>query len=308
MADHPADTWISAARSRAGIPRRAVPRRPGPAVGQRPTRYRAAVGIGLLAVLLGYALLVPWLAGFDERISSYTDVSLPPGPGHLFGTDSSGRDLFIRTAAGLRVSLLIAGLCAVISTLIGTLVGALSGIAGGWIDQLVMRLIDAVNSVPHLLLGIVIVALYGGGLTAVIISIALTHWLSVARIVRAEVLSLRDREFIDAAVAGGASRWRVTRRHLLPAVVPQSALAAVLMLPHAVWHETALSFLGMGLSPHSASIGILLDEAQEQLLLGAWWPLVFPAACLVLATLAVAACGAAWRDHLVPRRRTELSL
>ncbi|MFX0595209.1 ABC transporter permease [Melissospora conviva] len=290
--------WISAARPRAGMPR--GPRRPG--------WTRPALGITLLVLLVSYALLTPWLAGLDERLTDHGRALLAPGAGGWFGTDSAGRDLFVRTAAGLRVSLLVAAVCAVVSTVIGTLVGAFSGIAGGWVDQLVMRLIDTVNSVPHLLLGIVIVALYGGGLTAVIVAIALTHWSSVARIVRAEVLSLRDREFIDAAVAGGASRWRVTRRHLLPAVVPQAALATVLMLPHAVWHETALSFLGLGLPPHTASLGILLDEAREAVMLGAWWPLVFPSAALVIATLAVATCGAALRDRLVPRRRTELSL
>ncbi|MEV7227074.1 ABC transporter permease [Polymorphospora sp. NPDC051019] len=294
--------WIDAARPRAGMPRRRGPGRAGWA------RLRPAVGLGLLALLVGYAVLVPWLADFDPRITDYSAGLSAPSAEHPFGTDPAGRDLLVRSAAGLRVSLLIAAVCAVVSTLIGTLVGALSGVAGGVVDQIVMRLVDTVNAVPHLLLGIVIVALYGGGLPAVIISITLTHWTSVARIVRAEVLSLRDREFVDAAISGGASRWRVTRRHLLPAVVPQAALAAVLMLPHAVWHETALSFLGLGLAPHEASIGILLDEAREATMLGGWWALVFPSALLVVATLGVAACGAAWRDRLTPRRRTELAL
>lgn len=126
-----------------------------------------------------------------------------------------------------------------------------------------MRVVDTINSVPHLLLGIIIVALYRGSLLTVVASIALTHWTGIARIVRAEVLSLRDRPFIDAAISGGATRARVLRRHLLPAIVPQAALSAVLILPHAVWHETALSFLGLGLPPHLASIGTSLPKAAR---------------------------------------------
>jgi peptide/nickel transport system permease protein len=162
--------------------------------------------------------------------------------------------------------------------------------------------------VPHLLLGIVIVALYRGSVLAVIASIALTHWTGVARIVRAEVLSLRERPFVDAAISGGASRWRVLRRHLLPAIVPQAALSTVLLLPHAVWHETALSFLGLGLPPHLASIGNILGEGRAAVLLGSWWIVTFPALLLVASALAVAGIAAWWRDRALPRRRSELGL
>jgi peptide/nickel transport system permease protein len=196
----------------------------------------------------------------------------------------------------------------VVSTLLGALFGAASGVLGSWPDRLLMRVVDTVNAVPHLLLGIVIVALYRGSVLAVIASIALTHWTGVARIVRAEVLSLRDRPFIDAAISGGASRGRVLRRHLLPAIVPQAALSTVLLLPHAVWHETALSFLGLGLPPHLASIGNILGEGRAAVLLGAWWIVTFPALLLVASALAVAGVAAWWRDRALPRRRSELGL
>ncbi|NED97269.1 ABC transporter permease [Phytoactinopolyspora alkaliphila] len=258
-----------------------------------------------LAILIAYAVLVPAVAGIDERMVDLSMAGTVPSAAHPFGTDQAGRDLFVRTAAGLRISLLIAGLCAVLSTILGVAVGALAGALGGWVDRIVMRVVDTVNAVPHLLLGIVIVALYRGSLVAIVASIALTHWAPVARLIRSEVLSLRQREFIDAAISGGASRRRVIRRHFLPAVVPQAVLAAVLLLPHAVWHESALSFLGLGLPPHRASLGTLLDEARESLLLGSWWTLVFPSLMLVLTTLAVAACGAAWRDRVLPRRLAE---
>ncbi|WP_166349527.1 ABC transporter permease [Phytoactinopolyspora limicola] len=268
-------------------------------------RQRLFVGIAVLAGLVVYAVLVPIIAGLDERLVDLAAAGSAPSLEHPFGTDQAGRDLFVRTAAGLRVSLLIAGLCAVISTVLGVAVGAVAGAVGGWVDRIVMRLVDTVNAVPHLLLGIVIVALYRGSVVAIVASIALTHWAPVARLIRSEVLSLRQREFVDAAISGGASRRWVIRRHFLPAVIPQAVLAAVLLLPHAVWHESALSFLGLGLPPHRASLGTLLDEARESLLLGSWWTLVFPSLMLVVATLAVAACGAAWRDHVLPRRRAE---
>jgi peptide/nickel transport system permease protein len=269
---------------------------------------RAMVGVAFLGLLAAAAVLVPMLSGLSSSAVDYDEVLRAPSGAHVFGTDSSGRDVLVRTAEGVRVSLLIAGACAVLSALIGTTVGVLSGAAGGWLDRIAMRVVDTVNAVPHLLLGIVVVALYRGSLAAIVASIALTHWTSVARIVRAETLSLRRLEYVDAAVLGGASRRRVARVHLLPAVLPQAALATVLLVPHAVWHETALSFLGLGLPPHQPSLGTLLDEGRDTVLLGAWWTVAIPSAFLIGTTLAVSACGAAWRDRLVPRRRTEAVL
>lgn len=267
-------------------------------------RLRASVAV-LAALVLG-ALLLPVLLGAQPV--DYGSIRLEPGFAHPFGTDSSGRDVLARSMAGLRVSLLVAALSALVSTALGSVIGVLAGGLGGWPDRLLMRLVDIVNSVPHLLLGVVVVALYRGSLLAVICSIACTHWTTVARIVRSEVLSLRQRPFVEAAIAGGSSRARILRRHLLPAVVPQAALSAVLLLPHAVWHETALSFLGLGLPPHLASIGNILGDGRDAVLLGAWWIVLFPSLLLVATTLAVSGLAATWRDRLVPRRRSELVL
>lgn len=197
---------------------------------------------------------------------------------------------------------------AVVATVIGTAVGALAGTVGGWTDRVVMRLVDVFSSVPHLLLGIFIVAMFRPGVWPVVVSVALTHWLSTARIVRAEVLSLRSRPYIDAAVSGGSSRWRIAVRHLLPGVLPQAALAAVLMVPHAIWHESALSFLGLGLPAHQASLGTLVQSARGSLLAGSWWPTLFPGLFIIVPTLAIAGLAGAWREHLNPRRRSELML
>lgn len=293
------ETWRSASRQRAGTPR-------GRATDAR-ARVRLWGSLGTLAVLVLASVMVPLLAHGGDLVR-YDAIRQSPSVIAPFGTDSGGRDLFARSLAGLRVSLLVALICAVVSTVLGSVIGAVAGAIGGWTDRVLMRLVDAINSVPHLLLGIVIVALYRGSLLAVILSIALTHWTTVARIVRSEVLSLRNRPYIDAAISGGSSRWRVLHRHMLPAIVPQAALSAVLLVPHAVWHETALSFLGLGLPPHLASIGNILGDGREAVLLGAWWIVLFPSLLLVITTLAISGLAATWRDRVVPRRRSELAL
>jgi peptide/nickel transport system permease protein len=274
----------------------------------RRDRVRLAVSIGVLAVCAAAVLVVPPLADLDQQAVDLTSVQLAPSPAHPFGTDELGRDVLLRCVYGLRVSFTVGIVAALVATFLGTAIGMAAAVFGGWTDRLLMRLLDAVASVPHLLLGIFIVAIFRPSLGAVIASIALTHWLTTARIVRAEILSLRERPFVDAAVVGGSSRWRIAYRHLLPNVAPQAVLATVLMVPHAIWHETALSFLGLGLPAHLASLGNLINDGQRSLLTGAWWASLFPGVLLVVASLAIAGVAGAWRDRLNPRRRTELSL
>ncbi|MEV5318829.1 ABC transporter permease [Streptomyces sp. NPDC052687] len=269
---------------------------------------RVRVSAAVLAATVLAVLLVPPLVQLDQQAVDLAAKLKAPSWEHPFGTDDVGRDLLLRCVYGLRVSLLVGVAAALTATVVGTAVGATAGALGGWADRAVMRVVDTVSSVPHLLLGIFIVAMFRPGVWPVVVSVALTHWLSTARIVRAEVLSLRSRPYIDAAVSGGASRWRVTVRHLLPAVLPQAALAAVLMVPHAMWHESALSFLGLGLPTHTASLGNLIQSARGSLLAGQWWPTLFPGLFIILPTLAIAGLAGAWRERINPRRRSELML
>ncbi|MGH4030077.1 ABC transporter permease [Actinomycetota bacterium Odt1-20B] len=276
---------------------------------RRSTRaWRVRTSAVLVAAVVLTVLVVPPLVHLDEQAVDLAAKLRPPSWAHPFGTDDVGRDLLLRCVYGLRVSLLVGVVAAVVATVIGTAVGALAGALGGWVDRVVMRLVDVFSSVPHLLLGIFIVAMFRPGVWPVVVSVALTHWLSTARIVRAEVLSLRSRPYVDAAVSGGASRWRVTVRHLLPGVLPQAGLAAVLMVPHAIWHESALSFLGLGLPTHQASLGTLVQTARGSLLAGDWWPTLFPGLFIIVPTLAVAGLAGAWRERINPRRRSELML
>ncbi|MFB4419989.1 ABC transporter permease [Streptomyces sp. QL37] len=271
-------------------------------------RWRVRTSVTLVAVVVLAVLIVPPLVHLDEQAVDLAAKLRPPSPSHPFGTDDVGRDLLLRCVHGLRVSLLVGVVAAVVATVIGTAVGALAAATGGWADRVVMRLLDVFSSVPHLLLGIFIVAMFRPGVWPVVVSVALTHWLSTARIVRAEVLSLRSRPYIDAAISGGASRLRVVARHLVPAVLPQASLAAALLVPHAIWHESALSFLGLGLPTHQASLGTLVQGARGSLLVGDWWPTLFPGLCIIVPTLAIAGLAGAWRERINPRRRSELML
>ncbi|MEV7140804.1 ABC transporter permease [Streptomyces tauricus] len=276
---------------------------------RRSTRtVRVTASVTIVAATVLAVLIVPPLVQLDQQAVDLAAKLQPPSWTHPFGTDDVGRDLLLRCVHGLRVSLLVGVTAALTATVIGTAVGATAGALGGWADRGIMRLIDTFSSVPHLLLGIFIVAMFRPGVWPVVVSVGLTHWLSTARIVRAEVLSLRSRPYIDAALSGGASRLRVAVRHLLPAVLPQAALAAVLMVPHAMWHESALSFLGLGLPSHLASLGNLIQNARGSLLAGQWWPTLFPGLFLIVPTLAIAGIAGAWRERINPRRRSELML
>ncbi|MEW9512256.1 ABC transporter permease [Streptomyces bacillaris] len=279
-----------------------------PLPGRTTRRVRVVTSVTIVVAVALAVLIVPPLAQLDEQAVDLSNKLHPPSWAHPFGTDDVGRDLLLRCVYGLRVSLLVGLVAALTATVIGTAIGALAGAFGGWADRMVMRVVDTLSSIPHLLLGIFIVAMFRPGVWPVIISVALTHWISTARIVRSEVLSLRSRPFIDAAVSGGASRGRVVVRHLLPGVLPQAGLAAVLMVPHAMWHESALSFLGLGLPAHQASLGNLVQSARGSLLAGDWWPTLFPGLFLIIPTLALAGLAGAWRDRINPRRKSELML
>ncbi len=276
------------------------------APGRRRGSPRLAVGT---LIVLGLAVLVvPVVARLDQQLVDLGAASLPPRPAHPFGTDEMGRDVLLRAVYGLRVSLLVGLVAALVSVTIGTLVGLVSGALGGIADRFIMRVVDGVNSIPHLLLGIFIVAMIKPSVGAVIVSVALTHWTTTARIIRSEVLALRSRPFIDAAISGGSSRLRIVRRHFLPHLAPHVALAAVLMMPHAIWHETALSFLGLGLPPHLASLGNMINDGARSLLAGNWWASIFPGLFILLPTLAISALTQYWRDRTSPRWRSELQL
>lgn len=271
------------------------------------TNTRAAwIGGGILLVAVLAAFAVPFVMPLPG--TNLDQVLLPPSRDHLLGTDSLGRGLLLRSVYGMRVSFTVALFSAVTATVLGTVVGAVAGALGGWTDRLLMRLVDATAAVPHLVLGVFIVALFQPSLTAVVASIGLTHWLTVARIVRAEVLTLRERPYIDAAVSGGAGRARVLVRHLVPGVAPRALLAGTLLVPHAIFHESALSFLGLGLPPHLPSLGVMINQGQSGLLSGAWWSALVPGLFIIVPTLAVAGLTERMHRRMNPQHATEVDV
>lgn len=265
------------------------------AIGYRVQLFAPWIVLGGLAfVALGW----PMLAG--DQVADFARSLQAPGGEALLGTDHSGYDLGVRTAQGLRISLAIAVACAVLATLVGLVVGVGAVTVGGWFDAIVMRLVDGVNALPHLVVGVVIAAMWRGEPIAIVASIALTHWPAVARVVRAELLEATSAGWVETARLAGASRTFIATRHLLPAVSGQVLVAMTVLLPHAVWHETTLSFLGVGLSPDEASLGSLLGQARGDVLTGAWWTLVVPGVALMAAALACAAAASSLRRATLP--------
>ncbi|MBD0023771.1 ABC transporter permease subunit [Gordonia pseudamarae] len=259
----------------------------------RPRRIGLWCALAVLIGLVLYAFAVPLFVDHDTRIVDYTIAGVAPSADHPLGTDPAGRDLFIRVALGLRLSLTIALIVAVASTVLGTAVGVIAGFVGGAVDQVLMRTSDTVNALPHLILSLVIVAMFRGSVPAIIVALVLSHWVTTARIIRAQTLSMRNSEVIASAWLSGMGRGQIIRHHLVPAALGQALISVLLLVPHAVWHESTFSFLGIGLPPHEPSLGTLLSDAEGGLLLGQWWLLVFPGGALIAAVLAVGVAGRA---------------
>lgn len=257
-----------------------------------------SISAATLTLVLLYGLLVPIL--IDPGDPSFASALKPPSPAAWFGTDHFGYDLFVRTAQALRVSLFIGLMSALIATAIGGVVGLVAAAFGGWVDRVIMRLADAVNSIPHMILSVVIVALFKGSIPALVLSVALTHWTPVARIVRSSVLAVRESDYVDCAYGAGASPMWVLRKHYVPAAVGQSVVAIAMLMPHAVWHESALSFLGLGIQPNEPSLGTLMDLAREDIMKGAWWALLFPGVVLLLTTLSAMSLARSSRNLVTP--------
>lgn len=242
-----------------------------------------------VAALLVYVIVIPLVSGIQLSDVAYQTGARPPSAEHLFGTDLAGRDLFVRCAYGLRISILAALAGAFSSVVIGSAVGISCGLIGGRFDRFVMRIVDGFNSLPHLLLGIVIAATFRGSLLAIIMVVAITHWPQTARLARAEMLALSARDHYRAAITQGFTRLQLLRYHGLPRLANQLSVAFGLLIPHAIWHESTLTFLGLGLPPHQPSLGSLLNLGQQALLTGSWWTLAAPAGLLIVTTVTITA-------------------
>jgi peptide/nickel transport system permease protein len=265
----------------------------------------ALVGLAIVVLLYLIALLAPLIAPHDP-IAQH-DIArtayLSPRPGNWLGTDRFGRDIMSRIIYGSRISLSIGFIATVISITIGTLLGALAGYFGGKVDAIIMRFTDMVLAFPRLVLLIMIVALFGPSITMIILVLGLTQWPGTTRIVRGDVLSLREREFIHAAQALGMGRARIIGRHLIPNVLAPVIVAATLGIGNTIVMEAGLAFLGLGVQPPTPTWGSMVAEGRDNLL-GAWWVATFPGLVIVLVVLAFNLVGDGLRDALDPRLRT----
>jgi ABC-type dipeptide/oligopeptide/nickel transport system permease subunit len=281
---------------------------------------RALVALGVIVVLVLVALLAPLIVKLlgapapnvqDTHAVDQFGTPLGPSSGHLFGVDPLGRDVLARTVYGARVSLLVGVVGTTVAVGLGVTVGLLAGYYRGWVDTLLSRLIDVVLSFPVLLLGLGVASAcslgngcLGGaitpGLRTVMLVIAIVSWTSIARVVRGQVLSLRERDFVLAARSLGASGRRVVFREILPNLVAPIVVYASLLLPQAILFEAALSFLGVGVSPPTASWGWMIADAAENFDTQ-WWYMLFPGAALLLTVLAFNLLGDGVRDALDPR-------
>lgn len=270
-----------------------------------------AVSVAVITALAFMALTADLLRPQQYLVTNFSHVLEPPSGQYPLGTDLSGRDLLAMVLGGMRISFAVTLLAALVSVVIGTVVGVIAGAAGGKVDAVLMRIVDFLVSQNHLLFTLLIAVLARpvvGGAGAVMLAVGLTHWTTMARIIRAEVLSLRERPFLRAAIGAGANRRQLARHHLAPHLVPSAALGLVLLFPHAIFHEAALSFLGLGLPPDQPSLGTLIAAGQSAILQGGWWMVVFPGLVIVVASIAVGAIGEHWRALSQPRWRSELQL
>lgn len=265
----------------------------------------ALVGLGIIVVLYLVALMAPLLAPHDPLAQH--DIARTsfqsPRAGNWLGTDRFGRDVLSRIIYGSRISLSIGFIATVISITIGTLLGALAGYFGGRVDTLIMRFTDTVLAFPRLVLLIMIVALFGPSITVIILVLGLTQWPGTTRIVRGDVLSLREREFIQAAQALGMGRARIIGRHLIPNVMAPVIVAATLGIGNTIVMEAGLAFLGLGVQPPTPTWGSMVADGRESLI-SAWWVATFPGLVIVLVVLAFNLVGDGLRDALDPRLRT----
>jgi ABC-type dipeptide/oligopeptide/nickel transport system permease subunit len=277
---------------------------------ERLRRDRAAmIALGVIILVVLVAVFAPLFASLTGhgvnhqfRDTGLSPEGLPRGPGQRFllGSDDQGRDILVRIAYGARISLLVGLVATLITVTIGTVLGMAAAYLGGIVDTVISRLVDIVLSLPYLLFALALVSVSKPGLRIVITVIAVFGWAAIARIVRGQVLSLREKEFIEASRSLGASSWRIMFIDILPNIMAQVIVYTTLLIPVSIIFEAALSFLGVGIPPPTADWGQMISESQT-VYQQAWWFLLFPSIALLVTTVAFNILGDGVRDALDPR-------
>ena len=273
------------------------------AVARYATHPSAVLALFALLALYVISLLAPWLATHDPiEILAQAFVNHPPSRELIFGTDYAGRDIFSRVLYGMRLSLSIALLATVISVVVGTAYGLIAGFSGGTLDAVMMRFVDAFLAIPRIVLLIAIGTLWAPlSLGALVFILGLTAWFPTRRLVRAEVLSIKERDVVAAARALGARDLAIVRRHILPNVLTPVIVAATLGVAGVIINEAALSYLGIGIPDPTPSLGNIIREGTPYIA-SAWWVALFPGLALVITSLAYNLAGDGLRDAMDPRQ------
>lgn len=269
----------------------------------------AAVGVFILAFVLVSAVFAPQLAPHDPAQGDILKSKLPPfwmeggSTENLLGADELGRDILSRMIYGSRISLMVGFVAVAIAGAIGITIGIIAGYYRGRVDDVLMRVVDIFLAVPFILFAIAILAVLGTGLRNLIITLGITGWVTYARVVRGQVLSLREKEFVDAARALGAPDHRIMFRHVLPNAVASIIIIASFAVAATILAEASLSFLGLGVPPIVPTWGGMVAAGRDQIITGNWWIYIFPGLAIMLTVLAINAVGDWLRDYLDPRLR-----
>ena len=264
----------------------------------------AAVSFAVIILFILAAIFAPLLTPYSWEEMELIHRLNPPSAAHLFGTDEAGRDIFTRMLYGSRLSLLVGILPSMVSLAIGSLLGVTAGYYGGWLDAVIMRLADIVLAFPSMLLAMVLMYMLGGGLFNVFLTLSLVNWASAARIIRAETLQLKEREFVESARTIGVRSPKIIFRHILPNCVPTIIVLFTLNIPDSILTESSLSFLGLGVQPPAASWGLMVN-AGRQFFYTSPWLCLFPGLAVMIIVLAFHFLGDGLRDILDPRRRKQ---
>lgn len=268
----------------------------------------ALISLCMIIIIVLAAIIVPMVSQYDYASNNLGMTNMKPSSEHFFGTDQLGRDIFVRVFYGARYSLIIAVVAAFINLVIGILYGGIAGYFGGKVDAILMRIVDVIYSIPLTIYVIIFMAILnkpgseGSGLGTIILALSISYWIGMARIVRGDVLQLKQQEFVLASKALGASDFRILIRHLIPNCMGSIMVTLTLLIPEAVFTEAFLSFIGLGLVPPKASLGTLANEAMKAIYTYPW-QLLFPAVMICLIILSFNLLGDGLNDALDPKNK-----